>query len=169
MNIPTHLTVNDWMSLNYPLLQTACQRMTGMDPLHEDLCQEVVTIFLTHKDALAIVTEGAAFFYCLRIAMNLWRSQTSPFYKQFKHEHVRLDTEHENIAEIELDLEAWHTEIDRILDTELSWYETRLLQEYVDANCNALALSRLTGIPRTSIGLTIKRIKMHLRDKMSSI
>ncbi len=144
-------------------------RITHNHPLTEDLLQEVMLAFLTHRDAQTIVESGGGFFYALKIGMNLWRSQTSPFYKRFKHEDLQLGPEHEQIADECPDPEAIHAEIDRILDTELSWYETMLLKEYATIGCNSLALSRLTGIPRTSISLSIKRIKTHIRTKMSNV
>lgn len=163
------MTVSQWSEINFPLLQAAMDRMTGYHELRHDLTQEVVLAFLTHKDAQAIVDAGGGFFYCLRIGMNLWKSTSSPFYKAFKHEEIPLDPSHENIPDLPYTEEEFHAEIDRIIDKDLSWYENMLLKEYAGIGANALALSRLTGIPRTSISLSIKRIKTHIRTKMSII
>lgn len=157
-----HLTVSEWTSLNYQPLKDALYRISG-SPLHTDLLHETLTAFLTHKDAQTIVDSGGAFFYCLRIATNLWKSDTSPFYKQYKHEHVELTESHELIAEVPVNTEALYNEIDRLIDKDLSWYENRLLKLYAEEGANALRIAKLTGIPRTSISLTIKRIKTHIR------
>ena len=161
------LTVNEWSDLHYKSLGAACQRIAN-SPLHPDLLHETIIAFMTHKDAQAIVDSGGAFFYCLRIAMNLWKSQTSPFYKAFKHEHAEIGPEHENIIDqSELSLEEIYTQIDQIIDQDLSWYENMLLKEYAAEGANALRLSKLTGIPRTSISLTLKRIKTHIQSKIT--
>lgn len=160
------MTVNEWSDLHYRSLGAACQRIAN-SPLHPDLLHETLLAFMTHKDAQAIVDSGGAFFYCLRIAVNLWKSQTSPFYKQFKQEQTPLGPEHEDLPDSPPEsLENIYQQVEEVMTAELSWYENMLLKEYAAEGANALRLSKLTGIPRTSISLTLKRIKTHIHSKI---
>ena len=68
-------------------------------------------------------------------------------------EYIENEPEHtpeELLAQIEI-----------VMDN-LGWYEKELLKVYADNNGNASLVSRLTKIPRTSINLTIKKVKFHL-------
>ena len=45
----------------------------------------------------------------------------------------------------------------------LGWYEKELFQAYIEHNQNASALSKSTKIPRTSINLTVRKVKTFIR------
>jgi DNA-directed RNA polymerase specialized sigma24 family protein len=160
------LTTSQWIETHYEILGQAVKRIAGGSHLSEDLLSETVIAFLEHKNAQTIVDSGGAFFYTLKIAMNLWKSQTSPFYKNYKHAHSELLPSHENIPDTEEEEAGIFSQIDSIIDKELSWYESKLLMVYIDERRNASALSRKTGIPRTSITLTINRIRKHVQERI---
>jgi hypothetical protein len=44
----------------------------------------------------------------------------------------------------------------------LGWYEKELIKVYAENGGNASLVSRLTKIPRTSINLTVKKVRIHL-------
>jgi DNA-directed RNA polymerase specialized sigma24 family protein len=48
----------------------------------------------------------------------------------------------------------------------LPWYDRMLMDVYVDEGHTISSLSRATGIPRTSISLSINRIRKHLRKSI---
>jgi hypothetical protein len=50
---------------------------------------------------------------------------------------------------------------------DLGWYEQELLKVYAENNGNASLVSRLTSIPRTSINLTIRKIKRHMKQTIA--
>ena len=49
---------------------------------------------------------------------------------------------------------------------QLGWYEQNLLQAYVEHGGNASSLAKQTGIPRTSISLTIKKVKTFVNKRI---
>ena len=111
---------------------------------------------------------GNAFFYCLRIATNSWKSTTSPFYRTYRDPNFQgqIPDHAEQPVEEEQDWEAlWAQTQDRI--QELGWYEQELLKVYAENNGNASLVSRLTKIPRTSINLTIRKIKVHITTALA--
>ena len=50
---------------------------------------------------------------------------------------------------------------------ELGCYEKELMQVYAENNGNASLVSRLTKIPRTSINLTIRKVKLHITQTLA--
>ena len=189
------MTITEWCNLNYQPFKEACERISESSPLAEELTHYVITEFLLKPDVQSIIDSGGAFFYCLRIATNNWKSTTSPFYRNYRdpnlsielketHHHERLENdthdeaEHEHrrssrtkekmngIEEIsEWTFEEIYEQIQTGIST-LGWYERELLQVYADNNGNASLVSRLTKIPRTSINLTIRKVKLHLTKKI---
>jgi len=59
-----------------------------------------------------------------------------------------------------------YKKIDTLL-ADLNWYETELTKAYAEHNCNASLLAKVTNIPRTSINLTLNRVRAHIKTKLS--
>lgn len=64
--------------------------------------------------------------------------------------------------EEEIDIDALAAVAKTQLD-QLGWYEKELFSAYIDHNQNASALSKSTRIPRTSINLTVRKVKTFIR------
>lgn len=97
--------------------------------------------------------------------MNSWRSVTSPFYYTYRIEHNGID----NLEETPEQDNEKTTEIADKIKAELnklSWYDRLLFETYVDENHTISSLARATGIPRTSISLSINRIRKHIKSKL---
>lgn len=177
------MTIQEWTDINYPLLGAAIGRITEGDELSQELLHYTLVAFLERGDAQQIVSSGGGFFYCLKIATNSWKSTTSPFYRQYRDPNPRqeLKEKYENMGEDfpsgEIQLpqedprmptpEEIMERIDKKLG-ELSWYERELTRAYAEHNCNAKLLSRVTNIPRTSINLTLKRVRAHIKKSVNN-
>lgn len=190
------MTTNDWCNLNYQPFKEACERICEGNSLAEELAHYVLTEFLTRVDCQTIIDSGGAFFFCLRIATNNWKSTTSPFYRNYRdaRAHIELNEHHyqqmeeigKNDEEVyehtnrnertkqqmngleeqpELTFEDLYEQVQSGME-KLGWYERELLQVYAENNGNASLVSRLTKIPRTSINLTIRKIKVHLTKQI---
>jgi len=168
------LTVTDWTNNHYKLLGDAIYRITSGDSLSEELLHYTLTAFLDRPDTQQIVDTGGGFFFCLRIATNSWKSTTSPFYRLHRDPNTRqeLQTGHQELPDQEpyeepelFQIPDIHTRIDTEL-AKLSWYERELAKAYAEHNCNANLLSRVTKIPRTSINLTLSRIRNHVKTNI---
>lgn len=163
------MTVKTWVDLNYERYKQACNRITGYDELAEELCHYILTEFLSRSDADAIVQSGGAFFYCLRMTTNNWNSVTSPFYRIYRQPKIGIDKIPEPMQEEPDDNEPDIDELaERVSEQlkQLGWYEQNLLQAYVEHGGNASSLSKQTGIPRTSISLTIKKVKTFVNKRI---
>ena len=148
-------------------------RITSHDELSEELLHYTLMAFLDRPDTQQIVESGAAFYFCLKIATNSWKSTTSPFYRIYRDPNPRQPLD---LLQLELpDPQVWefpdetpdiHAQIDKELER-LSWYERELARAYAEHDCNANLLSKVTKIPRTSINLTLSRIRSHVKTNCS--
>lgn len=184
------MTITEWADNNYLPLKEACQRISENSPLAEELLHYVLSEFLLKPDVKGIIMTGGAFFYCLKMATNSWKSTTSPFYRTYRDPELRIElkerhyqeraeeyeeeigTEHAPSSrtkaqmngiepEQEWTFEELYERIEQGMET-LGWYEKELLKVYAENNGNASLVSRLTKIPRTSINLTVKKVRLHL-------
>jgi hypothetical protein len=161
------LTIKEWTDNNYSPLKDACKRIAEGNPLSEELLHYVLSEFLGKPDVQTIVTSGGAFYFCLRMATNSWKSTTSPFYRMYRDPNLQCqmpdiaeEPEEEDNSE-----SLWKHAQDKM--NELGWYEKELLQVYAENNGNASLVSRLTKIPRTSINLTIRKVKLHITQSLA--
>ena len=160
------MTKDQWISEHYEEFKQACLRISQDSDLYEELCHYVLSEFMMRPDVQKIVDSGGAFFYCLRMCTNSWKSVTSPFYRTYRQEW-------ENLSEINAQTEEIPDENEPDIDAlaqsalaklgELGWYEKELFQAYVEHDGNASALSKSTHIPRTSINLTVRKVKTFIK------
>ena len=161
--------VHKFVSDNYLALQEAAKKISGNDVLQEELLHYSIDEFLRKKDVEAIVDSGGAKYYIVKIMTNSWRSVTSPFYYTYKKENIEFSSYHE------VDEDAIAEEEDNTLElaekvkeelNKLNWYDRKLFQTFVDENHTISSLARCTGIPRTSISLSINRIRKHIKKNI---
>jgi len=153
---------------NYEELQKAARRITSNDVLWEELVQYTMDEFLRKANLQEILDSGAARFYCVRIMLNSWRSVTSPFYYTYRKPTDFIDDwkDVEEIPEEDptpiVEMAERATEILRTLP----WYDRMLFETFVDENHTVSSLARVTGIPRTSVSLTINRVRRHIKNNL---
>ena len=163
------MTIDAWTDQNYVPLKKAIDRITKHSELSEELLHYTLEVLLLRKDLFHLVESGEAWYMCLRIATNNWNSANSPFHRTYRQDYLDISTVTEK-PDTDSD---YDDKIDTLLgkiDTELkklTWFEEMLLKVYVEHGENAALLSRKTGIPRTSINLTIKRVRQHLKNEIT--
>lgn len=150
------------MNDNYKALSEAAFKISGGDELHEELLHYSIDEFLRKPNLEAIMDSGGARFYCIRIMMNSWKSVSSPFFNTYRKASNELN-EADHLQDIaEEDTTDLVAKIKYELN-KLPWYDKMLFEIFVNENHNISSLSRATGIPRTSISLTINRIRKHIK------
>ena len=158
--------VEQFMQDNYIPLKEAAERISGNDPLSEELLHYTIDEFLRKKEVDTIIDSGGGRFYCVRIMLNSWKSVTSPFYHTYKKPSNDFDIE--KIGDIEDDYDPT-TEIADSIKKELdklSWFDKKLFEVFYTEGHTISSLSRATGIPRTSISLSINRIRKHIKKNI---
>lgn len=153
------MTFDQYLKEDYKALMEAANKITGHNELAVDLLHYAIEQ-MSHKENLdAILASGGARFYCVCIMSTQWRSQTGPFYKQFVRQHEDIDTFDKPIeTEDKFDFKK----VNGLLD-QLNWYDRELFKLFADGQHTYSSLSRETGIPRTSISLTINRVRKFLK------
>ena len=159
---PTLMTVNQVIEIEYPELIRAAKKITGGSELAMDLLHYSIEELYNKPNTEAIVQSGGLRFYLVRIMMTQWRSTTGPFFKQFGDRHNK--EVHENTKEEEIE----HLDLDRInqLLKDLDWYDQLLFKTFAEGQHTYSSLSRETGIPRTSISLTINRVRAYIKQNL---
>ena len=161
------MDVNDFFKDTYNDLLEAAKRITKGHDLAQELLHYSIEEFLNKKNSQDLVQSGAARFYLVRVMMNQWNSSTSYFYKEFKKPSVSISKELEDLADDEDDddLSQMYIKASKILG-DLPWYDNLLFKTYVEEGHTKSSLSRATGIPRTSISLSINRIIKHVKKNL---
>ena len=103
--------------------------------------------------------------------LNSWRSTTSGFYKIYRGypNQIPLDTyldKNDIVDEEYVQLEETAAKIVKELDN-LDWYSKELFRIFLEEGHTISSLSRSTNIPRTSISLTINRVRKHVKSKIN--
>ena len=160
------MNIDIFMKENYNKLKEASQNITKSDALSDDLLHYSIEALLQKENLQEILDSGGAYFYVIRIMMNNWKSNTSPFYKIF-----RIECQNEEILyliEDEVEEDTTPALYNKIMVelNKLNWYERELFLLYVKENHTISSLSKETHIPRTSVSVTINRVKKHLKNKI---
>jgi hypothetical protein len=159
------LTITEWTNLNYEPLKEACHRISEGNELGEELLHYVLSEFLNKPNVQEIIQSGGAFWFCLKMVTNSWKSTTSPFYRMYR--DPNFQGELPDVAEEAPEQDEIQQRLLEVAEEGmkgLGWYEKELLQVYAEHGANASLVSRLTKIPRTSINLTIRKIKRHINQ-----
>lgn len=160
--------VEQFINDNYSELQIAAQKISGGDLLWEELLHYVIEEFLFKPNVEKIIESGGARFYCVRMMMNQYRSTTSPFYNKYRTPTEEITFEYGEEPEVYQDHTDNLTRIQDALD-KLNWYDKRLFEIFVTENHTISSLSRATGIPRTSVNLTINRVRTYLKKSIKNV
>lgn len=145
--------------LEYPILIEASKKITGNHELHLDLLHYAIEELYSKPNYNEIINSGGLRFYVVRIMLTQWRSNTGPFYKMFFNQKSN-----EIVGDFIYKDDYEFNEIDYInaLD-DLQWYDKELFKRFTDKQHTISSLSRETGIPRSSVDFTIKKVRKILR------
>lgn len=149
---------------NYVPLREAADKITSSHELSEELLHYCLEEFLRKKNVEEIINNGGGRFYCVRIMMNSWKSSSSAFYYTYRKESPSIEEVVNEIVEEPFDQEM----IDKIqlLLKQLPWFDRMLFEVYYKENHSISSLSRSTGIPRTSVSLTINRVRKFIKNNL---
>lgn len=157
------VTIDQFMKENYGELLTAASRISNNSDLSEELLHFCLEEFLKKKDCLAIVDSGGGRFYIVRILLNQWRSTTSEFFHTYRKHNDEITEEYADEVYEEDPAFMERADAVRAELARLPWYDQKLFETFVSENHTVSSLARATQIPRTSVSLTINRIRRHVR------
>ena len=157
------MSPNEFIEENYEHLLRSANNISKYHDLAQESLHYAIEQFLDKKNVVDIVDSGGGVFYICAILLKAWRSKTSPFYRKYLAPSSELyDTsadEPEDVTD-----ELYNLAIKKLEG--LHWYDQLLFKTYVDEGHSISSLSRATGIPRTSISLTINRVRKYLQKEL---
>ena len=167
------MTVNDWTNQNYPKLLTAAKNISYNDELSHELLHYSLEQLLFKPNVLEIVNSGGCEFWVIRTMLNSWRSTTSKFYTLYRKNQNQIELDSylakndvvDETTEPSEQIDITANEIRSEL-RHLGWYERTLFELYCEDGRTISSISRETKIPRTSISLSINRVKRHIKSKI---
>jgi hypothetical protein len=157
------MSLNECLEIEYPHLVEASLKITGHSELHLDLLHYCIEDLSKKQNLQAIVDSGGLRFYIVKMMLTQYRSQTGPFYKMYLN-HWTMSPEvpdEPDQEETRLDMKR----VSALLD-QLPWYDKLLFKTFVSGDHSYSSLSRATGIPRTSISLTINRVRKYIKENL---
>jgi hypothetical protein len=175
------MTVTKYVSDNYDNIRNWLYNVTkGERPdLFEDFVHEIIIIFMEHNKAHDVVIAGDARWFIVRIALNQWRSSSSPFHKVYRPKHSEL------LFDIQLEDEDYDIEMDVIMDLCVQildemhmgnleeYYMSLVVMIYHTLDHNFSEMQRRLDIPRTSLSKVynkaIETIKARLAIKIEQV
>lgn len=141
----------------------------------QELAHYAIEQFITHKRGQELVDKGQGMLFLSGIIHRSYHSSTSPYHKLYreggktvelydKTAEKRLDEEYN--MEIDLTIEAIQGVLeDMESDTVEQWYRAKLFKMYLDEP-NYSELSRVTGIPRTSISQAVQECREYVKQRI---
>jgi len=165
------LTIQDWLTINYKDLKQAAKTISGGNELAEDLLHFSIEALLSKDQSViqACLDSGGVNFYIVRIMLNSWRSTTSSFYIKYRKRYESNEdidvVDDQSDAENDEFILNISSKIQKELDS-LDWYAKELFKLHYLDGISISEISRSTKIPRTSISLTLKRVKTHIKNKL---
>ena len=175
------MTTNQWVELNYSNIFKWLKNVTrGKAPeLYEDFVHEVIMIFLEHDKAQELVDRDEVRWFLTRIAMNQWRSVTSPWAKREWGQPFGI------LGDFEASSEEYSAEDDAIIELLVGivddmhlgeideYYMSLVVMIYHELDGNFSEMSRRLDIPRTSLAKVykeaIKTIQQRLELKIQQL
>lgn len=141
----------------------------------EDVAHYAIEQFMQHKRGQEIVNKGQGMLFLSGIIHRSFHSGTSPYHKLYRQSgrvHKLYDKTAERIVDEEYDIE-WDLKIESIqgimedmeADTVEQWFRVKLFKMWLDEP-NYSELSRITGIPRTSISQAVSECKDYIKNRI---
>lgn len=149
---------------NYFPLKEAAERISGHDELADELLHYTIDEFLKKDDVETIVQSGGGRWYCVAVMMRQWRSSSSPFYFTYRQPTVNIE-EADHVLDEGEDLTEFAEKTREQLQ-KLPWYDRMLFETYLNDSHTVSSLARATGIPRTSVSLTLNRVRKHVKRSL---
>jgi len=170
-------TLNNFITDSYDKIHKMAGNICKSRDSKDDLCHYAIEKFMLHERAVELVEKKQAMLFLSGIMWRSWHSTTSPYHKLYRQSgrvHELYDSTYEKLckewADEDYDIE-WDLKIESIqgimedmeADTIEQWFRVKLFQMWL-AEPNYSKLSRITGIPRTTISQAVKECKDYIKQ-----
>ena len=168
--------LNEYLEKSYINLLDISKRITSNRyPDYEDLLHEtILALYNADQEKIKIIIEKKQLtFYIVRIMLNQYQSNTSPYHKKYRKQYNEkqlkefyiytkepLTKEKMKKLEEQEDRLQW---IEKKLK-HLSWFDVEVFKIYYRENYSLNTMSKATKINRSTLGKSIRFIKIYLKS-----
>ena len=168
--------LNEYLDKSYQNLLDISKRITSnRHPDYEDLLHEtIIALYNADQNKIKdIIQQKKLTFYIVRIMLNQYQSNTSPYHKKYRKQYnekqlkefyiytkAPLTKEKMKQLEEQEDRLQW---IEEKLK-HLSWFDVEVFKIYYKENYSLNTMSKATKINRSTLGKSIRYIKNYLKS-----
>ena len=145
-------------------------------PDYEDLLHEtILALYNSDKEKIKYIIEQKKLtFYIVRIMMNQYHSNTSPYHKKYRKQYNQkqlkdfyIYTKEPLTKEKMKQLEEQEDRLQWIEEKlkHLSWFDVEVFKIYYRENYSLNTMSKATKINRSTLGKSIRYIKNYLKGQ----
>ena len=169
--------LNIYLEKSYTNLLDISKRITSnRHPDYEDLLHEtILALYNSDKEKIKYIIEQKKLtFYIVRIMMNQYHSNTSPYHKKYRKQYNQkqlkdfyIYTKEPLTKEKMKQLEEQEDRLQWIEDKlkHLSWFDVEVFKIYYRENYSLNTMSKATKINRSTLGKSIRYIKNYLKGQ----
>ena len=169
--------LNIYLEKSYSNLLDISKRITSnRHPDYEDLLHEtILALYNSDKEKIKYIIEQKKLtFYIVRIMMNQYHSNTSPYHKKYRKQYNQkqlkdfyIYTKEPLTKEKIKQLEEQEDRLQWIEDKlkHLSWFDVEVFKIYYRENYSLNTMSKATKINRSTVGKSIRYIKNYLKGQ----
>ena len=169
--------LNIYLEKSYSNLLDISKRITSnRHPDYEDLLHEtILALYNSDKEKIKYIIEQKKLtFYIVRIMMNQYHSNTSPYHKKYRKQYNQkqlkdfyIYTKEPLTKEKIKQLEEQEDRLQWIEDKlkHLSWFDVEVFKIYYRENYSLNTMSKATKINRSTLGKSIRYIKNYLKGQ----
>ena len=168
--------LNIYLEKSYTKLLDISKKITSnRHPDYEDLLHEtILALYNSNEEKLNnIIKQKKLTFYIVRIMLNLYQSNTSPYHKKYRKIHNQKQLKDfyiytkepltkEKLQEFELQEERLKWIEEKLKG--LSWFDVEVFKIYYRENYSLNKMSKATKISRSTLGKSIRYIKNYLKN-----
>ena len=158
------------------LLDISKRITSNRHPDYEDLLHEtILALYNSDKEKIKYIIEQKKLtFYIVRIMMNQYHSNTSPYHKKYRKQYNQkqlkdfyIYTKEPLTKEKMKQLEEQEDRLQWIEDKlkHLSWFDVEVFKIYYRENYSLNTMSKATKINRSTLGKSIRYIKNYLKGQ----
>ncbi len=167
--------LNEYLEKSYTNLLDISKRITSnRHPDYEDLLHEtILALYNSDQQKIKYIIEQKKLtFYIVRIMLNQYQSNTSPYHKKYRKKYNEkqlkefyIYTKEPLTKEKMKKLEEQEDRLQWIEDKlkHLSWFDVEVFKIYYRENYSLNTMSKATKINRSTLGKSIRYIKNYLK------
>ena len=168
--------LNDYLDKSYQNLLDISKRITSnRHPDYEDLLHEtILALYNSDKEKIKdIIEQKKLTFYIVRIMMNQYHSNTSPYHKKYRKQYNEkqlkefyIYTKEPLTKEKMKQLEEQEDRLQWIEEKlkHLSWFDVEVFKIYYREGFSLNRMQKETKINRSTLGKSIRFIKNYLKS-----